>query len=318
MKFILLGITGAVLWGCNEPNYPLQTLAPAEKVISQYNDTTFISTVFISPFSEGYVAADDRNRFVVAADHQVENWKIIGRLGRGPGEYADVPAPFMQVGNTLYTCVMQKLYGYDLEKSTNTITEFDTLSLYLMNDQMYCRDSLLLFLLNGHEYNFALYNPKDGKIDYIHKNPVLNKRLQLPVGSVTLLDNGLFVLLGYDKQARTGVVRIWSITDENLDETIEVPLNDGVKEILKMSPKAPAFDGMYSWRNRIFIAFNTTGLVTTEIDNSGRHSGWTFLNYPDEGVNDRILFDLCITDKNLIFSNEGFLRFYANPFYYQD
>ncbi len=179
---------------------------------------------------------------------------------------------------------------------------------------MYIRDSLLLFLLNGYEFNFAVYNPQNGKVKYIHRNPVLNKRLQLPARNVALLDNGVFVMLGYDKQAQKGTIHTYSLTDENICEAAEVPLNDGMKEILSMFLEAPAFDGIYGWKNRLFIAFNSTGLVSTEIDSLGRHNGWTFLNYPDEGVNDRILFDLCITEKNLIFSNEGFFRFYANPF----
>ncbi len=109
-KLILLIVINIFLGGCKEPAYPTLTLTPAEKMISQYNDTTFNSIGFISSFSEGYVIADNTNKFVITVDHNMENLEIIGRIGRGPGEYPDIPDRFIQIGNTLYTCVGQNIY----------------------------------------------------------------------------------------------------------------------------------------------------------------------------------------------------------------
>jgi hypothetical protein len=306
-----------VLLGCNNENYPSLILAH-NKTISQYNDTAFISWGRIGSFSDGYVVADNTNRFVATVDHDVNNLDIIGRFGKGPGEYPDVPRSFIQVGNNLYTCVVQKLYTYDLQKRIRSEKKSSSISKSIKDHLVYHRGNELIFPLQGHdqEYNFVSYNVNNGKVEYFHKNPALNKLFQDYTYNTVLLDNDIFVVVKYDYQLQKGFMHTFSLSDENIGKVTKIPFNPELTEILKIAPQAPAFDGICGWKNRIFIAYNSTGLVTTEINASGLNNGWTFLDYLNEKENDDrvILSNFCATNENLIFFNQGLLRFYENPF----
>jgi hypothetical protein len=313
---ILLSIVYCVLLGCNNENYPSLILVH-NKTVSQYNDTTFNSSGYISHFSNGYVISDDINKFVATVDHDVNSLEIIGRVGRGPDEYPYPPRSFIQVGNSLYAHVARKLYIYDLSKRIRSETDISSISKSIKDDLIYHRGNELIFPLQGHgqEYNFVSYNVNNGQIEYFHKNSVLNKLFQDYTYNTVLLNNDIFVVVKYDHNTKKGFIHTFSLTDENVSNVTEIPLNPGIMEILKVAPQAPVFNGICSWKNRIFIAYNSTGLVTTEINGSGQNSSWFFLNYPDEKEDDRvILSNFCITDENLIFVNQGLLRFYQNPF----
>ncbi len=303
-----------VLWGCSTQNYTSLVLTPKQTTVTQFNDTTFNSRGYIATIRDGFVITDDYNKFIATVDQNGNNLNVIGKFGQGPDEYPYAPRTFIQVENDLYIYIEKKLYKYDLQKKTRTNIDIRSFSKNIMNNFAYQRGNCLIFPLREHEYNFVSYNLLDGKIEYFHKNSVLKDLFQGYTYDA-LLDNDVFAVVEYDNQNQQGFLHTFSLRDQEMHKKTEIPLNDGLLNILAMAPEAPAFDGIYAWKNRIFIAYNTTGLVTTKVNSSGSIEDWVYLDYPEEGVNDRIvLFNFCVTDKNLVFVNQGALRFYENPF----
>jgi hypothetical protein len=312
-EYILLSILACVLFGCVNKNHQILILTH-NKTITQYSDTIFNSSGYIGSFSRGYVISDYANKFIALTDYDVSNLEIIGRIGRAQNEYPYIPQTFIQVENNLYLCVAKKLYVYDLQTKIRTQADISSISKFIKNDLIFHRGDQLIFSLQGMEYNFASYDINNGGITYFHKNSTLNKLIQTNTYA-TLLDNGMFVVVEYDSQTKNGFMHAFSLSNDDINEAIKIPLNRGMMDILEMVPQAPAFDGVCSWKNRVFIAYNSTGLITTELNRSAEHNDWIFLNYPDEEENDRvILSNFCVTDDNLIFFNKGLLRFYKNPF----
>jgi hypothetical protein len=302
-----------MLFACGD--IPRLIILEQEKTVTEYNDTTFNSTGFITPVDNGFVIGDYMNKFIILVDRDVKNPDIIGRVGKGPDEYPVLPRSYIPVDHTIFMYDSKKtMYLYDLQTRQRTRLPLDTITGIIRDRYVFRKDDCFIFLtLPESPYNFVSCNITNGKISFFNTNKVLSELRKQNDLYMDLLENGIFAVVEY--RDRTGKMYTFSVSDENICHEYRIPLNRALLDIFKIAPDIPAFDGICSWKNRILIAYNSTGLITTQIDALGKSNQWTFVDYPEDKTEDHVILgNFCATDRSLIFVNQGLIRFYRNPF----
>jgi hypothetical protein len=297
-------------------------------MVSQYNDTTFVSKGWLHVHGATIFLADEQNKFVAIADTAFGLKKFIP-IGQGNGR---LPAPMISkvlfASDKVYIPMLyqQKIYIYDRAGNYLSVLRLDDVAarklidpttpdreaMYLQNDS-----TLICLTRPGSAQNFLSFNLHSREFTFLNSNKSLhelkgqNSRNMQKI--YCLMNNGIFVGVTYDYLEKKGILHIFSVFDEQVERHVDIPLNKEVKDIIYTYGRAPAFDRVSSLNDRCFIAFNAFGLVTAAISQDGAVGKWTFLHYPDKLEDHMVLRNFCVTDECLYFFNEGEIKVYKNP-----